>query len=815
MKRPQATETRYTSAMRWLARSAVVSFLSLSVGGLGCSDEALQSASSSTGAGGAAGAGGSGGSPAQPPGEAQPLAVPEWMVTEVGASNDPVVSAMIAGTFDLPPAGDYLGLNWWPVAPGEDGKLVDTNDDRLYAAARIQVPDGHHVFARGDTVISFYTDSLARHPGDFYHSKKMRVPLAAHGGEHLIVVRAMGKRNTPEVELWSTDAEIVFNAADVTKPDLIVGDSSERPFGIAVLNITAEAIADVSARVVESDHFEATEIRFPSLAPDATTQLSFLLRPKAPPAEGVRELSATLRIDSPELDWDYEEEVIVPVVQAGARYRHTRRSQVDASTQYHAVVPPVAVENGKTYGLFLSLHGAGVEAKGQAASYGHMDWAYVVAATNRRPFGFDWEEWGRLDAVEALDTAIASYPIDPNRVHLTGHSMGGHGSWHNGVHFGHRFGVVAPSAGWIAFDQYGGGPFPSGVIGRARAASMTLDFVDNFSNNVVYIIHGSADTNVPISHAKQMNTVLTPIVSDLTFHTEPGAGHWWDNDPDEPGADCVDFQPMIDKAEATILDPVPLDFTFTTPGSWVSSTRSFATVSSCASPMDNCSVSSVATGTDVAVTTSNVRTLYIDGDALKSKQVGSLTVDGQSHAIVDGSIRIGPEGGKVPSLHGPLNQVFHRPFCFVWSDDGPPAYRHYAAWLLSWWSVIGNGHGCGLPLSGLTDDLRENYNLVFLGVPLDAVDKASDLPIGWTDEAITVGAKSFNQAAVAFVYPRGERLFGYWAAAAGHEHLIFRYTPFSSRAGMPDYLVFDTDGVAATGFFDADWKLASAYAEGL
>ncbi|MEK7393238.1 MAG: hypothetical protein AAB214_11810, partial [Fibrobacterota bacterium] len=48
---------------------------------------------------------------------------------------------------------------------------------------------------------------------------------------------------------------------------------------------------------------------------------------------------------------------------------------------------------------------------------------------------------------------------------------------------------------------------------------------------------------------------------------------------------------------------------------------------------------------------------------------------------------------------GPLNQVFQRPFCFVWDDAGPVIFRDYIALLTSWWSPIGNGHACGLPLS--------------------------------------------------------------------------------------------------------------------
>ena len=106
--------------------------------------------------------------------------------------------------------------------------------------------------------------------------------------------------------------------------------------------------------------------------------------------------------------------------------------------------------------LFLSLHGAGVQALGQSRSYSRKTWGHVVAPTNRRPFGFDWEDWGRLDAIEVLERAQAALGTDPLRVYLTGHSMGGHGTWHLGATFPDRFAAIGPSAGWISFWSYGG-----------------------------------------------------------------------------------------------------------------------------------------------------------------------------------------------------------------------------------------------------------------------------------------------------------------------------------------------------------------------
>ncbi|MEZ5975322.1 MAG: hypothetical protein R3E96_10910 [Planctomycetota bacterium] len=54
-----------------------------------------------------------------------------------------------------------------------------------------------------------------------------------------------------------------------------------------------------------------------------------------------------------------------------------------------------------------------MEAISQARAYQAKDWATVVAATNRRPFGFDWEDWGRMDALEVLGLAESTFPTRP------------------------------------------------------------------------------------------------------------------------------------------------------------------------------------------------------------------------------------------------------------------------------------------------------------------------------------------------------------------------------------------------------------------
>src|SRR5262249_33534960 len=116
--------------------------------------------------------------------------------------------------------------------------------------------------------------------------------------------------------------------------------------------------------------------------------------------------------------------------QPAQSHKRTFVSAIDGSVQYYAVQPAHPEPSGPPPGLILSLHGAAVEAMGQADCYSSKSWAHVVAPTNRRPYGFDWEDWGRLDALEVLEQARRELKTDPRRTWLTGHSMGGHGTWH-------------------------------------------------------------------------------------------------------------------------------------------------------------------------------------------------------------------------------------------------------------------------------------------------------------------------------------------------------------------------------------------------
>ncbi len=238
----------------------------------------------------------------------------------------------------------------------------------------------------------------------------------------------------------------------------------------------------------------------------------------------------------------------------GDAHRRTFVSDIDGSVQYYAVRPAAPDGADEHPGLVLSLHGAGVEAERQASAYRARPWCHVIAPTNRRPFGFDWEDWGRLDALEVLARAEERYPNDPLRTYLTGHSMGGHGTWILGATFPDRFAAIGPSAGWISFWSYAGTPeYEDGtaierMLRRAASASDTLALAPNLLQRGVYVLHGDKDDNVPVEQARRMRQWLGEGHPNFAYYERIGAGHWW-------GDQCMDWPPLFDFLRQNELPP--------------------------------------------------------------------------------------------------------------------------------------------------------------------------------------------------------------------------------------------------------------------
>ncbi len=465
---------------------------------------------------------------------------------------DAVEAAIVAGAWTRPESGDVVvkpggeEVAWEPATAGDDGWFRHAAFRGGYALASVTLDEAGVWILEASGHSLVYVNGVLR-TGDPYAYGHLRTPVELRAGENELLFRCA--RGRLRARLVPPDRELFLNVADATLPDLVEGVDGPLLGAVVAVNATPARQTALSLRATVAGR-EVGAGRSYALLPLSTRKLAFALDPRAVSGIAGDEVELELRL----LHGDEEvDRRTVSLRRRGAREPHKRtfESDVDGSVQYYAVRPALGepgadADAAPEPALILSLHGASVEATSQAGAYASKPWAHVVAPTNRRPFGFDWEDWGRLDALEALAHAREALGADPHRTYLTGHSMGGHGTWQLGVLYPDRFAAIGPSAGWLSFASYSGATFDGDdPFQRAGATSQTQLFLDNLRPLGVYVLHGDADDNVPVSEARAARAWLEEHHRDWRAHEQPGAGHWWDAS-DEPGADCVDWAPMME-----------------------------------------------------------------------------------------------------------------------------------------------------------------------------------------------------------------------------------------------------------------------------
>jgi predicted peptidase len=176
----------------------------------------------------------------------------------------------------------------------------------------------------------------------------------------------------------------------------------------------------------------------------------------------------------------------------------------------HLVYLPADYGKDKTkrWPLMIFLHGAGERGSNleQVKTHGPPK---IVEGGKAFPFVLispqcadrKWWEPAAINAL--LDKALATYNVDPDRVYLTGISMGGYGTWATAMAYPDRFAAIAPICGG----------------GDSWRASRLRDLP-------VWAFHGEQDKLVPIQHSEEMVEGIKKAGNkDVKFTRYPDAGH--------------------------------------------------------------------------------------------------------------------------------------------------------------------------------------------------------------------------------------------------------------------------------------------------
>lgn len=471
---------------------------------------------------------------------------------------DPIESMIVKGRWVEPKENSVLQLDtaeakWFSVKANDEGWFRGRELRGSYIYYTYESDEDKIMILEGHNYYNVFVNQEPR-IGNIYGNKEeyeswepnfnisyLPVKMKKGKNEFLFQVSYGGMKAV----LHEKKSDAFFNINDNTMPDVFKDQEYSDFGGIIVVNAQDITLKNAKIKVINKDGVETiTDVS--SIIPASIRKVRFDFKGKAG-SENKEQLKVQLIVGNKVLD---EKEIDLKCVNKLDAYRQTFISDIDGSVQYYAVKP--STSDADNQALFLSVHGARVEAFNQAGSYSNKEWGNIVAPTNRRPYGFNWEDIGRIDALEVLNIAKKKFNADENRIYLTGHSMGGHGTWYLGVNYPDQFAAIGPSAGWISLWSYRYREREEKfsdvqkMFTKAAKQSDTYTLAPNYSQLGIYIVHGDADSVVSPSQARSMIRTLKDFHKDFDYHFEPGKEHWWDVDTVKPGSDCVDWTPMFD-----------------------------------------------------------------------------------------------------------------------------------------------------------------------------------------------------------------------------------------------------------------------------
>jgi len=740
----------------------------------------------------------------------EPIVLRDWLVLpHVGKGgrrafpHDRITHALVTGTFEAPKAGDTVALDgamqavWTAVTGPKQGPLASDILRGGWAFTTVHVAAPRRAILRAKGHGTVYVNGVPR-VGNVYRYTYPMIPVFLHAGDNTFLVRCTG-RGTIEASLEGVTHDVMVNLADTLLPEAVRGETKALDAGILLLNTTNET-------------------------------LLWKL-------EGERIQPATLE---------------VAVVEPGAYRKVTFRSKVEGSVQYFGYRPPRPPHDDTPHALMLHLHGASDEATTYRKLYYAKTWCAMASATNRRPYGFDWEGLGRIDAMEVLEHAIALGNTDRTRIYLGGHSMGGHGVWQIGGHYPDRFAAIGPGAGWQDFWSYGGAPtLPADgtpierVLHTAANPSRTALLVHNYLQQGVLIIHGDADPVVPIEEAHAMKALLEAAGHhDVQMVVQPGGVHVYDATP-EVGHSCFDLRELFDFFQHHVIPTAPQRIDFTTIGPGINDTCAWLEVQQ---QVRQWAPSRVEIQLDpgrrvLHGTLENVRRFAIDPSVLINAGAFIANLDGEEDLAIDwtsGPVHfLKTEGGwrqapaaplseKGPHRAGPFKDVFqgHHPILVV----GTQGTEQENAWALAkarydsetlWYR--GNAT-LEIVLDTAFDPWGDpERNVVLYGNRDTNAAWATLLgtsPVDIFRGRIQVGERTFEGEGLAalVIRPRPGSDVACVGLVGGTDLSGMRATDtlgfFFAGVHFPDFTVFSDEvwqtsekGVLAAGFFDNDWGL--------
>jgi predicted peptidase len=196
-------------------------------------------------------------------------------------------------------------------------------------------------------------------------------------------------------------------------------------------------------------------------------------------------------------------------------------------TLKYRLLKPLGYQFGKKYPLVVFLHGAGERGQDNTITLKHGASNFCEESLRKKypayvlvPQCPESQKWSNVDwsleksglpervspslqsVKELVDEMVEHAGIDPNRIYLTGLSMGGYGAWDAIARYPNFFAAAAPICG-------GGDPTTA----------------ERFSTLPIWCFHGAQDPVVKVSRSQEMVEALKRLGSKVKYTEYPDLKH--------------------------------------------------------------------------------------------------------------------------------------------------------------------------------------------------------------------------------------------------------------------------------------------------
>lgn len=468
--------------------------------------------------------------------------------------------------------------------------------------------------------------------------------------------------------------------------------------------------------------------------------------------------------------------------------------------------------------------------------------AYVVA-----PSGFgniSYREYGEVDVMHLVAWMKEHFPIDPNRVYVTGLSMGGTGAAAVGLRYADQFASILSLCGYHSYALRRDMSNRRLRWWEKSLASFwsNVSWAENGLNVPLFVVHGTKD--LPVANSG----VLIDRYQQLGYnvvseHPETGHNVWQQTYEGFKGYRLMAAHKRNPEPKHVVLKTASLRYAS---NAWVRITalqqhlswgqvdarvKDASTIDVKASAVQGFSLtpptSHIRTSAPLTVIVNSTSLTFNPGENISTHRQNDTWHKGPPPAPDKSSAFV-----KKPGLSGPIRDAFLEPLVFVVGTQDPSltqANLHVAQALAepqhgieARWPVIAD--------VDVTPKLAKEHALFLIGSAASNSYVAqidNRLPIHVREGAIVMDGKRFESAGVGAVFVHPNPLFpDRYVVVLQAPDVIGTLRALSLPRMLPDYIIYDHNVAAARGqvvlgnatilaggMFDEHWQLAKHLTE--